>query len=576
MARVSFTLRRPSLAEGAPNDDRGSYLQFTEGYPYYVSGAGGSPGASPGASPGIVREDYDNALRADGLQFAPPTDLEENQFEAVSVCYGEVSLRWNVSLVPYAEIPNQPDPNAVYPTGTVLVYSPLGEPQTIASGEILVESENTFVFEHEGLEEGKWAYYSLFVHYRSTGGDSYFERAASLSVIVPRNYQSNLMLWNRIPEYYRSQDEMLGDTSWSPCLGNVVEGARIGPLFKFLSVIGFDIDRIRTLLDYQMASRDPAIANTETLDALSTELAAIVQSTDLGAQRLRAFMHDIGFYRRAKGTLAGVEFFVQSISGSDIQINTETGEVIIFSQRTNYIEAPKNGAGITTWRAAADDEDENPLPFSDSTWSMYDADFAPTSSVFVNPGTGTDDGVNSVLIRLSSPVPVRNNGDDRVMFSVQSGVGTEAIKWVRVVDKDNPDVTLGFSNASILVNGNRSFEVTATGASTGAGWTNTMVEYLVDLSEVASFSNTLLLAERNNHGEYFDGDTVRGGWLIDTLSVSDYRWSGSANNSPSIFAEDYERTKAIVAELLETALPINVVDFYHITVTNGIPGFVGV
>ena len=145
MARVSFTLRRPSLAEGAPNDDRGSYLQFIEGYPYYVSGAGGSPGASPGASPGIVREDYDNALRADGLQFAPPTDLEENQFEAVSVCYGEVSLRWNVSLVPYAEIPDQPDPNAVYPTGTVLVYSPLGEPQTIASGEILVETKQSAV-----------------------------------------------------------------------------------------------------------------------------------------------------------------------------------------------------------------------------------------------------------------------------------------------------------------------------------------------------------------------------------------------------------------------------------------------
>jgi hypothetical protein len=172
------------------------------------------------------------------------------------------------------------------------------------------------------------------------------------------------------------------------------------------------------------------------------------------------------------------------------------------------------------------------------------------------------------LIRVGSPVPLLDQ--DRAVFSVQSNVGTSAIKWARVVNVSG--ATLGFQDTPTPVSGALAFEITAdTGASVGI-FTNTYVEYLVDLSEVPVLENRLLLAERNYLGTYFDGDTVRGGWLIDSSSVSDYRWSGAVNSSPSIFAEDYERTKAIVTELLYEELPVTEVAKYTIVSHNAIPG----
>ena len=553
MARVSFTLRKTDA-----DPDLGSYLRYEEGVSYESSGPGGTA-ASVGS-----RIDYDNALRADGIQIAPE-EFEESFFQATSVCYGEVSLDWGVNIEPATAAPT--------PTGVVLVYSPTGEPQTIAAGDILVESTSTYEFEHTGLPEGKWAYYSLFVHYQSTGGDNYYERVASLAIIVPKNYGSTLQLWERIPEYYRIQDTELGDFDYSPCIGDVGVNMRVGPLFKMLSIIGFDIDRIRTIIDYLMVAKDPLIANSETLAAISEQMAAKLKVTDLGPQRLRSLLGDVGYFRRTKGTLVGTEFFARSLSGSGIELDSETGDITVYSQRTNYITVPKTGFGILSHRAAGDieqDEDEQ-LPFSDTTYAAYSGSYNVSGNNFTTTGTGSGDGVNSVIISIDSPVPVQQNGSDRVAFSIHAGLGTEAIKWVRLVD--GAENVVGWQDKPISIDGVRSFEVTATGASAGAGWLNTTIELLVDLSETTTFQAGGLLAERNHLGGYFDGDTVRGGWLIDSSSVSDYRWSGSANSSASIFAEDYERTKAILQELLFEVFPITEVSKYNIVAFNAIPGF---
>lgn len=525
MARVSFTLRRPSS-----DVDLGSYLR-------YDNDLG-------------VRTDLDSTLRADGLQIAPTT-FSESFFDATSVCYGEVSLEWAVDV---ADAPGVGTPEV---TGLVLVYSPLGPPQTMAAGSILVESSDTFSYEHSGLTEGRWAYYSLFVHYQSDSGDDYYERVASLSVIVPKNYGSSLMLWNRIPEYYRQQDTALGDSDYSPCLGSVPPGNVVGPLFKYLSVIGFDMDRIRTLLDYHMVANDPRLANSEHLDALSKQLDGMLLSNDLGAARLRSLLNDIGFFRRTKGTELGTSFFGRAISGSVMDIDQDTGEITVYSQRVNYITTPKNGSGVTQHRPAHMDEAAVTEPFS-LDMSAYDP-YEVTGSSFVSNGTGASVGVTHVLIHLDSPVPVVLG--DRVCFAVKSGVGTSAIEWIRLVNAAGDDMALPFTSEGLV-----EFNAVAD------AYTNGYIEYLVDLSAVPEFRNELLLAERNFIGDYFDGDTVRGGWLIDSSSVSDYRWSGSANASPSIFAEDYERTKAIVDQLLFDVLPITEVSKYTIVAFNAIPG----
>jgi len=105
-----------------------------------------------------------------------------------------------------------------------------------------------------------------------------------------------------------------------------------------------------------------------------------------------------------------------------------------------------------------------------------------------------------------------------------------------------------------------------------AEWTNVYVEFLVDLSAVPKFVLELLLAERNQLGAYFDGDKRRGGWLLGTPSIGDYRWAGAANASVSIFSEDYQRTNAILDALLWEVLPVTEVDKYDIVSYNAVPG----
>ena len=153
-----------------------------------------------------------------------------------------------------------------------------------------------------------------------------------------------------------------------------------------------------------------------------------------------------------------------------------------------------------------------------------------------------------------------------MVFSVQSNIGTEAIKWVRLVD--GSENQLGIQSSANAIEGSRAFEVAVTDNADAGIYIDAFVEYLVDLSEVPAFVNELLLAERNYLGTYFDGDTVRGGWLIDSSSISDYRWDDDPDDSVSIFAEDYERTKHIIDELLPLVVPVTEESKYHIIAYN--------
>jgi hypothetical protein len=539
MARVSFTLRRPST-----DTDLGSYLRYDDAFG--------------------VRTDYDSALRADGLQTAPNTFVEST-FSASSVCYGEVELEWEVPIVEFADLTATPDV-----TEALLVYSAEGEPQTLASGTVLVESTDTFSYTHTGLAEGRWAYYTLFVHYQSTGGDSYYEKAASLSVLVPKDYGSTALLWKRIPEYYRNQDTSLGDLAYdAACLGSVIVSSdqQVGPLLKYLSIFGFEMDRMRTMLDYQMVSYDPMLSNSEHLDALAEQLGVGLLSEALGARRLRSLLNDIGVFRRSKGTASSIEYFGQALAGSDITVDETTGEIIVYSQRVNYITDPKDGSTVTTHRAAFNTEVTAPVDFS-VDMSAYSGTYSVTGSEFSGTGTGASVGVEHVLLHLSDAIPVQLS--DRVGFSVQSNIGTEGIKWVRLVN--GAGASVGLQDIALTVDGARVFEVTVESNASAGVWTDVYVEYLVDLSAVPVFMNESLLAERNYLGTYFDGSTVRGGWLVDSSSVSDYRWEGSANASRSLFTEDYQRTKAVLGELLFYILPITEVSKYTIIAYNAIPG----
>lgn len=345
MARVSFTLRKV-------NADKGSYLQYESGF--------GS------------RTDTDYYLRQDGLQF-PPAQQGDNFLEATCTAYGEVRLNWGVSNIYQEDLGSAIDPsglpNEVVLIGLILRYSPYGEPETVESG-ISLFNETRTKFDHvHSVPEGRWAYYSLFAHYASQNyNDNYYIRLASIKILPPKNYGSVNLLWNRIPEYYRSQDAAIGnpksfftvengyeDTYVDTVLGGLPSYvSKVGPLYRFLSVFGFEMDRVRTIIDYIETSKDPRLADSEALTALAYETGVNLLSSYLGAERLRNIINDIGYFSRSKGTKESLSYIAKSIANSDVDIDYINDEIKVYAQRANYVPDPKNmaSAGLLLHRPA--------------------------------------------------------------------------------------------------------------------------------------------------------------------------------------------------------------------------------
>jgi hypothetical protein len=166
--------------------------------------------------------------------------------------------------------------------------------------------------------------------------------------------------------------------------------------------------------------------------------------------------------------------------------------------------------------------------------------------------------------------------NDTVFYSVQGAGagagGTEAIKWVRLVD--GTGATMGIQYNPLRINGAKAFEITASAIATSTAWTNAYIEYFVDLTSTsvsAPFTNASLLAERFALGEYFDGDFVRGGYLSGVSSKADYHWYGSANASPSLYTELSEPTHQMLAQFIPNSLPITESSKYTVSF-NYIPG----
>jgi hypothetical protein len=636
MARVSFSLRRSTV-------DHGSFVRYdTETYDAAAS-AGNS--ASAGTWTLSADRDSDASLRSDGYQL-PPVEYAESYLEAYPVAYGVSQIDWGAPLEPIGASPA--------PSQVVLVYSPYGPAGTVSSGTVLSEGSTEFTYTHNGLVGGQWAYYTLFVRYQSNVGDDYYEPAAYVEILMPENHGSTSLLWNRVPEYYRQQDTEIGEyvdpasTYATQDLGALPPGNVVGPLFKFLSIFGFEMDMTRTLIDYLMVARDPAIANTESIDALARTVGFGASSASLNASRIRAVLDDIGNLRRSKGTLEGVEEYGRALSNSEIEIDTVNREVTFYSQRVNYLTDPLD-ANITncsvTHRPAHESEgqllkfnsgsydastyvsgDANTYPttleeeyipgmywtassagvvegitagvgdyivayrddngditfgvsgydFSATNYSSYSGSYTNTGSVYTAQGTGASVGVDHVMFHIDCPIPVQDY--DTVYFSVHSAVGTSAIKWARLVDESGNIV--GTSASLTRAGDSPAAGIIASDNLSSDEWTICFLEFLVDLGSVTTYELSYLMAERNHLGEYFDGSSRRGGWIVDESggTVGDYRWSsegennGNAYQSVSIYTEEYQRTRALLNNFFADSLPITLKDYYTVVATDAIPG----
>lgn len=336
MARISFTLRQP---DSGGTSDEGSAVRSNR---------------SDGT--------YDSALKADGLQFAaasnPDTFLEANP-----IGYGAVEINWGIPLIG-RDAAGEPDyDGTVQIIHPVLCYSLDGPPETVDSGIVLYDGYESSTYTHlstdsRPMSAGRWVYYSLFAFYASdVGQDERYEKLAHIQIMNPKNYGSTLGLWDRIPNFYKSEDYKqavldnsfyASDSDYSKYfLGGTPQNGYAGPLYKYLSIIGYNIDYTRSIVDYVMTARDPAFAGEDTLNAIADQLGIDFKTSDLGSKRLRSMLNGVGRYRRRKGTRAAIEHYVKSITGSDIDIDELTSQITIFAQRVNYVLDPVDMTPVT-------------------------------------------------------------------------------------------------------------------------------------------------------------------------------------------------------------------------------------
>ncbi len=655
MARKSFTVRKFSDTNTAV----GSWLRYEPG----------------------VGVDDDTKLRADDLIVAPVLSDIFNEgypsssvgfFEAYVDTYETVSLLWDAPLV--ETIPNTGVP---VPTSLVLVYSSLGEPATINDGIFLIETSTATEYTHV-VPEGKWAYYTIFVKYEDNIGNVFYEPGSDLSVLVPKRYNSGADMFSKVPIYYRLKD------------GELDSSGTGGPLERYISTFGFEVDRMRTTIDFLMTCKDPEISNSYVLDVLSKDLSIGLLSEELGPYRLRNILNSIGKLRRGTGTEQSIKDFYTALTGSNVTIDTVNKKIIIDAQRANLLKDPNIVYGLSggvdggspattafsiTYEAGSPGTASSPSSFTGTSsdvlvgssgtvgsisgsgsasvpWVATITGLSSASAATVGDGLSATSGTGSLFGGSPSTVEVTSVGassvsykvvggttptagsvtDVRVVYSTTYDGGTPAGTgltdinanpplWVSFADTNplNPNVnvlqtanadvravygdTLYFSvqnEATVSVQNlitkvalyktagyGSAGAVEVVSATTARVSGGTRYWELVIPSSVSSYTSLFvcifipstipilesfkrMLLERSINAEYFDGDTVFGGWLRDSSggSRSDYRWYNPADKdligdqsllqhkNYSVYNSNYQKTRVIAKRFLTSVLPV--------------------
>jgi hypothetical protein len=525
MARKSFRLRRSAEAGDAVGV--GSYVR-------------GLPNTQRSAGASVV--DQDAALRSTGI-IAVNATSDASVFEASPFAYNGVTLNWLLTedFTPIEEVVE----SETKIVEVAVVYSSIGYPETVADGELLVQgallqynhqTQLTVVTDsgsyiQEEPAPGKWAYYTLFAYYNVDGPDgSYFyEKLASLEVLMPFNYGSTDRLWQRIPQYYRELDAS------SPGLDP--ENNNRGQLQRFTNIFGFEIDKTRTLIDAIMTQYDPLLAEANAVEELAKMLGLELNVQDIGVARTRALLHDIGYIRRQKGTQNATVAYLTAVSGGDVSVFTGASApyytFAVHSQKANLVSNPQF-VGSSSWSVASE--------YSVTTTSA-------SSGITITAGATA----TKVAVRSTVAVPVSTD-TTYYMSGEFSGASAPIVYGALWHTANNwsawNSATTAVSAISAGVVNRRIYQM-----DTPVSSASLYPVLVLNLAANQSITLKRWMVEPNSYGDFFDGDSVFGGTLYQGFAP-DYKWAGTQYASYSIYTANRKKTQDAIERLLPKILPV--------------------
>ena len=550
MVTTSFTLRKTSA-------ERGSYLQ---------------------------NNGNDSLLRADIFAVSEATPSADNTFTANVLGVNEVMLSWELSFLFSASA----GLNGYGVKEIAIVSSPTGEPITYKDGSLVITVSNnttTTFTDIARVSAGRWVYYSLFIKYSDFEATptEWYERAATLYVQIPKEYKSINNLWAHIPEYYRTLDSNLDNS----------------PLYNFLELFGWEMDRTRTLIDSIAVSNDPTLAVTPALRELAYETGLEIDIDVLGTTKARNLLNNIGSLRRRKGTADSIASYVSAITGSEVTYTTTgSGASVsynfkVHNQRINFAADPTffNATYTTTTGVGA----TNRVGLTKTaTWGVYS---------YGNTGT-TGASVTSV----NNTLTVKNVGTGTIEALVYQTTAFPYYQSAYLYAGFTPTLSAGasFNNFHVSTPAKQtSWEANVAGGSVPSSlyfdtWNTvaqplpvdnlhpTEVRFEIDpnstetttvsvipvlhfsLAAGATITIKKWLVEPYSINEYFDGNSNEGGLIPELTGFgsgsSDYRWASSPNTSFSYYLLDYKRVFEVSQNIIRNYVaPVTIKDNINVS-----------
>lgn len=533
MGRESFRIRKAIT-------DQGSYVQW-------------SPSLDPSRDQTLV----DSALRADSLVFVPPVPLPEilpgsgdSFFEAVAISPTQVLLNWSLS-----ETVQAPTPGQTVITEVIVRHSLWGEPQTVNDGDYVVgfsydspQQYSRYTHINNQLQyNNRWAYYSLFVKFSQDNGlEEWFERLASISELVPNDNDYHDNIWKRIPLHYRLNDV------------NANSDGVEGDLYRFIELFAWEFNKTRALLDNVMMGHDPNTTHSQAVGFLARQVGLEVTTNMVGSEKVRALMQDIGYLRRRKGTEQATVDYLASLTGCKVAIQDlgveapKRWRIKVYSQRVNFINDSKFRTTRTSGR-----------------WDYRQQNVGASLSYVQQSGGG-------LLITNYE------NSSQKVSIYGTAGASVpyqSTTEYYASVLMNNASVTFEVGLPDNVPTGEVPVAVPAVAMKPISGRSVLRITTGSDASQTLVYPSLLLtipagqsvyvtdwMLEPYNYGEYFDGDSPRGGFIkaINAAGTYDYRWGGNQYESFSYYTSDYGRLSAAVTKVMEYIFPINQLTNYEV------------
>jgi hypothetical protein len=362
----------------------------------------------------------------------------------------------------------------------------------------------------------------LFVYFNTEceSGTYYYQMLAQLEIIVPKDYGSRGDMWKRIPTYYREQD-ISNDNQ----------------LYRFIDTFGFELDRTRTLVDTMMVQYDPLLAEAEAIDELAKMLGLEIGVSDIGVSRTRALLHDIGHLRRNKGTLQTTEAFITAVGGSDVTLFTGASApyytFAIHAERSNLISDPRfAGTSGTTWQV-----------YSENSTTVSTA---PAEGITITAGATA----TKVAVMCKTAVPMETDRSYYMSVDVNSPPEvTYGGYWSSGASWSDWSATTAGASVPVGVTGRYAYQM----ASSASGTKRPVFVFKLSANQSVTLSRWMV--EPNKVGQFFDGDTVFGGFLYQGFS-SDYLWSDTDQASYSLYTTNRKKTQDAIERLLPQILPV--------------------